>query len=171
MEAKPLGLFSRDFALYVQGQESATLQVSAWRDAARIRIDETDYVFERERLLSGAFLLKRGGEIAARAVKPSFFGSRFELEYGGERYRVEKLSAWKRTFVIRKEGRRLGEIRPAGLFTRRAYIDLRDCLKTPSGRRAAAKAVACVGLHRRIHLSGCVCFARLVHNLLARSLA
>jgi hypothetical protein len=117
-------LLSGDFILSHQGRDVALLDVATFREAARIEIDGEELGFEREGRRSGAFLLRRGDEVLARAVKPGVFKNRFELEAAGERYEVAKVSWWGREFEVLAQGRRIGGIRPAGVFTRRARVEL-----------------------------------------------
>jgi hypothetical protein len=124
LEAVPKNVFSTDYIVHIPGRTSAMVDVSLWRDAADLEIEGVSYRFHRERLMSGAFLLERDGVVIAKAVKPSAFRARFEVDFGGRTFVVRMVSVWRRQFGVFSGEQRVGVIRPAGLFTRRALIEL-----------------------------------------------
>lgn len=132
LEARPIGIFSRDFDIEVEGQKIAMLDVSCWREAGEISLEGQPYRLYREGVMSGAFILKnQQEESVARAIKPSAFRSQFDLEFGDRRYSLKRASGFGRGFSVFQDGIIVGSIRPAGLFTRRTMIDLPADWSTP----------------------------------------
>lgn len=124
LEAKPVSMFSRDFGIEAEGRRIALLDVSCWKEAGEISIEGESYRLFRERLMSGAFILEKAGQAVARAIKPSAFRSRFDLELAGRSCTLSPDSLFRRSFSVLQNGVAVGNIRRAGLFTRRAIIDL-----------------------------------------------
>jgi hypothetical protein len=124
LEASPRHLFSNDFVVRSSGRIVGTLDVAIWRERAELEVDGIWYRLYREGMMSGAFVLERAGAIMARAVKPSAFRSRFDVDLGGRPVTLRKLSAFRRTFGIFSGDQQVGVIRPAGMLTRRALVEL-----------------------------------------------
>ena len=124
LEAIPKNVFSTNYVIRVPGRTPAMLDVSLWRERAELEMDGAVHRFYREHLLGGAFLLERAGVVVARAVKPSAFRARFDVEIGGRPFIVRKTSIWRRHFGVFSGEQQIGAVRPAGFFTRRALIEL-----------------------------------------------
>lgn len=124
LEAVPRRFLSSDFVLRSSDRAIAMLDVSTWRERAEFELEGVSHRVYREGFMSGAFVLERAGVIIARAIKPSAFRSRFELDVNGRAITLRKLSAFSRRFGIFAHDRQVGEIRRAGLFTRRVIIEL-----------------------------------------------
>lgn len=124
LEAKPNGIFSRDFSIEAAGQRIALLDVAFWKEAGEISIEGRPYKLYREGLMHGAFVLESQGQVVARALKPSAFFSHFDLEMGDRRYSLKRNSAFGRAFTILQGDTVVGSVRPAGVFSRRAVVEL-----------------------------------------------
>ena len=124
LEAAPRHFFSNDFVVSSSDRAFTTLDVSAWRERAEFELDGASHRLYREGFMSGAFVLDRAGTIIARATKPSVFRARFELEINGREFTLQKTSVFSRRFGIFSGDRQVGEVRPAGMFTRRAVLEL-----------------------------------------------
>lgn len=124
LEARPLGVFSRDFDIEAEGQSVALLDVSRWREAGAISIQGQPYRLYREGLMSGGFVLEKEGQIVARAIKPSPFSARFDLELNAHRCSLRRASIFGRSFSVFQDGVAVGSIHPASMFSRRTIIDL-----------------------------------------------
>jgi hypothetical protein len=131
LEAKPLGLFSRDFDVESEGRKIAFLDVALWREAGEVLIEDQPYKLYREGLMSGAFVLEKEGRIVARAMKTSAFRAHFDLELRSHRCSLTRTSLFGRSFSVLQGSEVIGSIRPAGVFTRRAIIDLPRDWPTP----------------------------------------
>jgi len=75
---------------------------------------------------SGHWTLERNGESYVDAQKPSVMFRSFDLTCGGEKFVVKARSPFSRCFDILSEGKVVGAIQPAHLFTRRATINCSD---------------------------------------------
>ena len=90
IEAVPKGIFSSGFHLQQDGRLIADLDASSWREKADVQIDGETFRLYREGMMSGAFILEWNGSTLARAIKPSVFSDRFELEVGSGRSRCAR---------------------------------------------------------------------------------
>jgi hypothetical protein len=124
LEAKPIGIFSRNFGIEAGGQRIAMLAGSWWREAGEVSIEGQPYRFFREGLMSGDFILEKEGQVVARAVKPSAFSSRFDVELKDRRYSLKRASTFGRAFSVVQDEVVVGSIRRTGWFTGRTIIDL-----------------------------------------------
>jgi hypothetical protein len=123
LEAVPKKTFSNDFILRSTDQNVAELSVSSWRERAEFNIDGVPHRLYRDGL-TGPFVLEKAGTVVVRAVKPSAFRCLFQLDLGGVSLTLRKLSMFSRRFGLFSGDQQVGEIRPAGHFTRRAILDL-----------------------------------------------
>ena len=123
IEAVPTRWFSGDYRLQQPHGTVAELNVSAWREKAEFQIQGGRYRLDREGRPSRAFVLMRGGELLARAIKPSAFRSRFEVQFAGHAFELRP-QGWRSDFVLYDGTVQVGSVRRAGAFTRRAIIDL-----------------------------------------------
>lgn len=125
IEAVPRGWFSNSFRLQQPHGTVAEIDVSNWREKAEFDVQGGHYRLYREGFASGAFVLERDGQVVARALKPSAFRSRFEVQLGGRTLDLRR-AAWSSNFGLFDGERQVGSIRRAGILTRRALIDLPD---------------------------------------------
>ena len=126
IEAVPKGWLSRDYELHRHRRPIATLDIAAMRDVATIEIDGVEHQFQRERMFGGAFLLKRGDEVLARAIKPSAFRNLFELEVLGRPYTLRRVSSFRREFGLYAGNQHIGGVTPVAWYTNRARIRVPD---------------------------------------------
>jgi hypothetical protein len=126
MEAVPKGWFGRYFELHHHRRPIATLDVSAWREGAKIEIGGKLHQFKRERMFGGAFLLQRGDEVLARATKPSALKKVFELEVDGRSFTFKRLSGFRREFGLFAGNQHIGGVAPVAWYTNRSVIRVPD---------------------------------------------
>jgi hypothetical protein len=124
LEAAPRHFFSSDFVLRSSDRDVALLDISSWRERAEFELEGVSHRLYREGFMSGPFVLERAGVIIARALKPSVFRARFELDIRGAPFTLRMTSAFSRHFGIFANDRQVGAIRRAGLFTRRVVLEL-----------------------------------------------
>jgi hypothetical protein len=125
IEAVPKGWFSNSFRLQQPHGTVAELDVSQWREKAEFDVQGGHYRLYREGLASGAFVLESQGKVLARAFKPSAFRARFELEVGGRAFTLRR-TRMRSGFGLFQGERQVGSVQRAGMFTRRALIDIPD---------------------------------------------
>jgi hypothetical protein len=125
IEAVPQGWFSNSYRLQQPHGTVAELDVSNWREKAEFDVEGGHYRLYREGFASGAFVLERDGKTVARALKPSAFRARFQVEIGGRAFELRR-GGWTSNFGVFDGERQVGSIRRAAMFTRRAIIDLPD---------------------------------------------
>ena len=124
IEAVPKRWFSGDYLLRQAHGTVADLDVSGWKEKAEFDVAGGRYRVYREGVASGAFVLEKNGQKLARAVKPSAFQARFELQVGGRSLTLRRPRWWRSDFVLFEGGVQVGSVRRAGAFTRRTIIDL-----------------------------------------------
>ncbi len=79
-----------------------------------------------------SFILELNGTQLARAEKPSALRRSFTIQHEGKTYILKAESAFGRTFLLLDNDRRqIGSITPAGMFTRKATVDLPDEMPLP----------------------------------------
>ena len=121
--AVPKGWFSSDYRLQQPHGTVTEIDVSGWREKAEFEVHGGQYRLSREGLASGAFVLESDGKMLARAVKPSAFRARFQVQFGGRTFELRR-GGWSSNFGLFDGATQVGSIRRAGMFTRRAIIEL-----------------------------------------------
>jgi hypothetical protein len=124
LEAIPTNIFRNNYRLHQQNKLLGEVDTSAWLEKARLELEEGTYELCREGKFSGDFLLVRNGHVVARATKPSVFQNRFDVELPNRSLVLRRQSVWNRRFAVFEGENQVGSVYPAGLFTRRAKIDL-----------------------------------------------
>ena len=135
----PKAWYSWDFSVMDGDRPLAYMNLSSWCEKGTLTIEGVEHRVYREGVMSGDFVLERGGTVLARASKPSAFSDRFVIAHQGREYALKKKSAWKRAFVLQS---RLGEagsaretdigsVVPAGAWTWKASADLPDDWQLP----------------------------------------
>lgn len=134
LQAIPKGLFSNDYEIHRDGVRVALLDPSVWRERGEVEIEGKTYELDREGWLGDFRLLDKMKHPLVTATKPSALRKRFEVSYGEKRYVLEKASLWHSGFALReripggttsgKDVRTVGSIEKAGIFTRRAVLDM-----------------------------------------------
>jgi hypothetical protein len=130
----PKAWYSWDFDVMDRDRQLAHMDLSSWSEKGIVTVEGVEHRVYREGVMSGDFVLERGGTVLARASKPSAFFNTFVLAYQGRQYTLEKKSAWGRAFVLRSRLGEAGSVRetqigsvvPAGAWTRKASADLPD---------------------------------------------
>src|SRR5262245_39650700 len=117
MKVIPKAWYSWDFSVEGDGRTLATLDLSAWREKADIVIDDVTHRLFREHVMSGDFVIERGGQVLARATKPSAFRQAFLVSYNGKTYSLNRASMWRRAFTLLDGDRQIGSISPDSAWT------------------------------------------------------
>jgi hypothetical protein len=132
MEAIATGIFNLKFRLLGQNQRLlGELETSVWTSNGQLELEEGTYQLYREGRFTGAFLLELDGKVVARAVKPSAFRNRFEIETPDRQLVLLKPSSINRRLIILDGENEMGSIYPLGTFTRRTHVDLPDDWPVP----------------------------------------
>jgi hypothetical protein len=124
LRAAPRSWFSNTYLIAEDGVSVAALNLAVFREAAALRIDGDEYRLYREGWASGDFVLERNGAIVVRAAKPSAFRNLFEIDYNGQRFRLQRESAWRREFGLYRGEGRIGVLAPEGMWSRVAQGEL-----------------------------------------------
>jgi hypothetical protein len=85
--------------------------------------DGAEFSIVKQGWLQRRWTLERGGMVCAEAQKPSAFFRTFAVQTDAVTFTVQAASAFSRIFHIAMEGVVVGVIRPAHVFTRRAFVE------------------------------------------------
>ena len=124
LEAIPTNWFSSSIRIQQQNELVGEVQVSPWREKARLELQEGTYDLHREGFWSGDFLLEQDGKVLARATKSGVFQCNFEVDLPTRHVTLRKLSMWNRRFGLFDGEKQIGSVYPQGVFTKRSSIDL-----------------------------------------------
>jgi len=124
LEADPKHFFSNDFVVRSSDRTITSLDVSMWRERGEFELDGVSHRLYREGFMSGAFVLERAGFVIARAMKPSAFSSRFEVDIGGRPFSLRRSRCSLAASASFSGEQQVGVIRPVGAFTRRTAAAL-----------------------------------------------
>lgn len=124
LEAIPTSLFAKNIRLQQKNELVGEVDVSVWREKARLELQEGSYDLRREGFCTGDFLLERDGNVIARATRPSIFQCSFEVDLPNRHLTFRKLSMWKRSFGLFDGDKQIGGVYPQGIFSKRSSIDL-----------------------------------------------
>jgi hypothetical protein len=123
MKVIPKRWYSWDFSVESGDRTLASLDLSHWREKADVLIGDVTHRVFRESMM-GDFVIERGGQVLARATKPSAFRNAFIVSYNEKLYTLRKKSSWRRAFVLLDDGRQIGSVSPDRVWTREATADL-----------------------------------------------
>ena len=123
LRAVPKGWFSSSYKILDNDTIVAILDPSLLREAAELTIQGAIYSLHREGLMSGAFVLKNGSSLLARAEKPSALYRSFQVEISGTQYTLEAETVMSNKFVLTKGGVPAGAVYREGVLTRKAVVD------------------------------------------------
>jgi hypothetical protein len=118
----PSAFCSWDYRVFGLSTGSAELSFNFMGESGGIRVAGEELPLVKHGWLSGRWTLEREGQICAEASKPGIFRT-FEIQTEALAFTVEAQSAFSRVFNITVGGEVAGEIYPAHLFTRRAFIE------------------------------------------------
>jgi hypothetical protein len=124
LRVTPRSWFSNTYLIAEDGVSVAALDLAVFREAATLLIDREEYRLYREGWASGDFVLERNGAVVARATKPSAFRNLFEIEYNGQRFTLQRESAWRREFGLYRGEGRIGALAPESTWSRVAQGEL-----------------------------------------------
>ena len=123
MRIIPKAWYSWDFDVVGGDRTLATLDLSCWREKADVLIEDVTHRVFREHAL-GDFIIERGGQVLARATKPSVFRQAFLVNYNGKTYSLHRPSVWRRAFALLDGEQQIGSVSPNSVWTRDATADL-----------------------------------------------
>jgi hypothetical protein len=119
----PKSLCSWDYRVLGAEAGPAELLFNWFSEQGTIRLGGDEFEVVKHGPLSGHWTLENGGQVIASGQKPSAMFRAYELSMTGVDFTVQPQSAFTRCFDIVFEGRVVGSIRPAHIFTRRAFIE------------------------------------------------
>jgi hypothetical protein len=120
----PQRWFSWDFTVSQGSELVAEIDISWWRERGELAVQGESFSVSRQGMMSGDFLLESGRGVMARATKPSMMRRLFLVQHDATTWTLRPRSVLGRTFVLLDGEREVGRITPAGLWSRRANVDL-----------------------------------------------
>jgi len=136
LTAEPEGWWRRRYRLFdEEGRDLGVVELNwGWGKAGQITVEARLLEIERHRW-TGPWVVSADGDRIATVTKLRVFSRSFEIDFDGENYLMQPrlLSSIFDVFV---EGRAVGTLRSAGLFSRRIVVDLPDDM--PLALRAIA---------------------------------
>ncbi len=126
MRAVARGWFSYDFDVFDRtGAAAGRVTLTSWRENATLDVGGRRYEGTHTRGDSKFVLSREDGSPVLVAEKPSAWKDRFSFEYAGNRYELRKESAWRRAFVLTRDGiGTVGSLRPEGAFRKGVLAEL-----------------------------------------------
>ena len=122
LTARPCSWLSGDYDVHRDGEFLTSVLFTWFREGGSFDLAGEEFQIRREAGW-GEFVLSQREERVCTALKPSAFFRSFELASDGRTLTLAAKSALSRCFVLKEDGKIVGEIWPAFL-TRRATIDL-----------------------------------------------
>jgi hypothetical protein len=120
---QPQGSFRRGFDLLdPAGAVIGSFQGSPWREGGRIHAGGQEWEFRRERYRRLVLALPQGEYAAAERV--SAWAGRWSLTAGGRSYELAKAAWYSRRYELRAGDAVVGTLRPRGLSSTKADVDL-----------------------------------------------
>lgn len=111
------------FQFREHGKVVGEMERSLWRETAELNLDDGPYSFYRDQVIRGDYVIERKGQILARASKPKWWRSNFDVELFKRRVKLRRPNILRRRFAVFEGARRVGIINP-GWLTGRGKIDL-----------------------------------------------
>jgi hypothetical protein len=127
----PVRWFSWDFTVSDGPQRVADIDISWWRERGELTVNGKTFRVSREGMFSREFVLESTDGVVARATKPGALRRSFVVTHGTAVYTLQAASAFRRRFVLLADDREVGEIAPAGFWSRRATANLPEALPLP----------------------------------------
>lgn len=131
LQLVPHGWLGWNFDVLDNDRKITEIKTSTLPESGIFSIDGADFRARREGMFSGEFLLSKDNETIARAQKPSALKSSFTIEFSDRQYTLKKESWAGRSFVLIQGDLEIGSIRPEGVLTRKATVQLPDDMPMP----------------------------------------
>jgi hypothetical protein len=119
----PQSLCTWNFRVLGTSAGSASLAFNFFTEQGSISLGHVEFTVRKHGPLSGHWTLERERQTTAEARKPRAMFRSFDLSVAGVHFTLKAESAFTRCYDILCGEQRLGTIRPAHPFTRRAFIE------------------------------------------------
>jgi hypothetical protein len=129
-EIVPRSLFSRHFDLLRDGEVVVTLQMAMFRESCEFTIAGHSFAIRHTSVFKDTFQLLIG-DTPVCEVKRKFWSRRFELAAVDQNWQLGPIGFFTRGYRLMAGDRSVGEIRPAGWFTRRRVANFVDDVPPP----------------------------------------
>ena len=116
LTARPRNWYSLDFDVHDRaGERVGVVDLSNWSESAGIDVSGESYTATHKTGSKDFVLSGEEGATVVVAEKPSGWKERLFFEYEGNLYELKPESAWRRDFVLLREGvGEVGSLRPGG---------------------------------------------------------
>ena len=132
LKAIPKNWYSHSFDVYDRaGARIGAVDLSNWSESAELDVGGTSYKATHKCASPDFVLSGADGAAVMVAKKPSAWKERLFFEYEGNRYELKLESAWRRDFMLAREGAgEVGFLRPASGLKREWTAELPKELPT-----------------------------------------
>jgi len=127
LSAFPIRWCSWSFQIEDHARAVATIDMAWIRERANVHIGEEQFRSGRNSFVRGSFYLRHDGELIATAKKRSLFRT-FDVKAGGRHFELSAVSIFGRTMRLHENGRPIGTISPAGIWSRKAHVKFPESL-------------------------------------------
>lgn len=122
LECVPNAFWSWTYNVRGSKNGDARLTFETYREQGTIVVSGMEFTIRKHGWLSGLWTLEQNGLTLATAHKPSALTRVFEVDADDRRLEL-KARLMSRTFDLFEDNYPIGVVRPAHMFTRRAWID------------------------------------------------
>jgi hypothetical protein len=129
-EIVPRGIFSRDYDLMRDGEVVVTLRMAMFRESCEFAIAGHSFAIRHTSVWKDTFQLMIGDKSVCD-VKRGFWSQRFELAAVDQIWILQRTGFFSRGYQLCAGERPIGEIVPAGWFTRRRFAEFADDVPPP----------------------------------------
>jgi hypothetical protein len=124
LEAAPLGIFSRSYAVTERGQPVATVSFGAWGSQGVLAFEHRRLTIRREGWWRMKLKLEEKGKLVSCALSSGAFRRGFYFAFGEDEYELSSAGVFSRGYALTRGGQVLGRVDSLGVFSRRAGVDL-----------------------------------------------
>ncbi|MGH7602898.1 MAG: hypothetical protein ACRENK_02750 [Gemmatimonadaceae bacterium] len=121
--ATPTDWLRRNHLIEEDGKLVAEIDGSAWQEQASATVGTATYALYRETLFTATYVIRRAGQVVARARRQSIFSPQFDVTWGEQTLVLRRLSIWLPTFGVFKGYEQIGTIKRLGFLYRRGTVD------------------------------------------------
>src|SRR5262245_6575586 len=128
LEAMPLGIFSRRYAVTDSGRPVAQIAFGRWKQHDTIERDGRRLSVRSEGWWRPKLKLEEHGRLLSCAMQGSTLGRCFYFAFGDDEYELRPVGVFSRAFELARKGRPLGRVWPQGVLSRRVAVGLEEGL-------------------------------------------
>jgi hypothetical protein len=126
LEAAPLGIFSRSYAVTEHGRPVAAVSFGTWGSQGTLEFEHRRLTIRREGWWRPKLKLEEKGKLVSCAFPSGAFRRGFYFAFGEDEYVLSSAGVFSLNYALTRGGQVLGCVYSLGVFSRRAGVDLPD---------------------------------------------